>query len=304
MGLLSKIIIISSLFFSNNLYAAERLKLFSCKAEWGALASRIGGDKVEVFIAPPNIYAADIESLAIGHLKESDLFVCAGLGLESKNFPGLLQNSGNEKIKPGTIGFLELLSNMAKLEKDSSSNTNQIQLNPHNITIAARELFLRLVRIDPTNKQYYQNNYEEFSQEWAFAITGWEKKARELRGLPIITQDESFASLANWLGLVVVSQIEQKEGASNSSRRLEDLIKNNLDQPASLIITNSPDKLAASKIISEKTGIKAIILPTGIDKTGKISDLLRLFDHIIASIKAGSEDRARNFQPPQFTPVH
>jgi len=304
MRILSAIYLITGLLFANPSNANDTLKVFACEPEWASITSRIGGDKVEIFTAKKAIYNSNSSPLLIEELKKSDLVICSGAVYEPDWLSSLIKNSTNIKIQSGKIGFLEVSSKIPPLEKPSYFTSNktstklktkkQIQLNPHNITIVAREVFLRLAQINLQDKKYYQKNYEEFSQEWALAMARWEKRAASLRGTPIIAQNESFTYLANWLGLVVVAEIEQEGTVKPSSKHIEELIKNNVAHPSSLIIREIQDDVAASTLLSEKTGITPIVLPITIGENGQIIDLFRLFDNIITILKQVTSERSKN----------
>src|SRR5438105_413706 len=89
---------------------AAALEVFACEPEWAALATELGGDKVEVFSAttarqdPHQIQA---RPALIARLRSADLVVCTGAELEIGWMPMLLRQAANGRVQPGTPGYLE-----------------------------------------------------------------------------------------------------------------------------------------------------------------------------------------------------
>src|SRR5437773_5627849 len=98
---------------------AEALEVFACEPEWAALATELGGDKVEVFSAttarqdPHQIQA---RPALIARLRSADLVVCTGAELEIGWMPALLRQAANARIQPGGHGYFEAAQQVRLLE--------------------------------------------------------------------------------------------------------------------------------------------------------------------------------------------
>ena len=93
--------------------------MFACEPEWGALASELGGDKVNVFVAttaqqdPHQIQA---RPALIARLRSADLVVCTGAELEIGWMPVLLRQAANGRVQPGGPGYFEAAQQVRLLE--------------------------------------------------------------------------------------------------------------------------------------------------------------------------------------------
>src|SRR5436305_3176606 len=112
---------------------AEALEVFACEPEWAALATELGGDKVEVFSAttarqdPHQIQA---RPALIARLRSADLVVCTGAELEIGWMPVLLRQAANGRVQPGTPGYLEAAQYVRLLDKPTRLDRRGGELPP------------------------------------------------------------------------------------------------------------------------------------------------------------------------------
>src|SRR6195256_4070675 len=99
--------------------AGAALNVFACEPEWGALAQELGGDKVSVFFATTALqdpHHIEARPSLIARIRNADLVVCSGSELEIGWLPLLFTQSGNDRIQPGSPGYLEASQFVVKLE--------------------------------------------------------------------------------------------------------------------------------------------------------------------------------------------
>src|ERR1700693_1019247 len=99
--------------------AGAALNVFVCEPEWGALAQELGGDKVSVFSATTSRqdpHRVEARPSLISRIRNADLVICSGSELEIGWMPLLLTQSGNDRIQPGSPGFLEASQFVVNLE--------------------------------------------------------------------------------------------------------------------------------------------------------------------------------------------
>ncbi|MGY8975228.1 MAG: metal ABC transporter solute-binding protein, Zn/Mn family [Alphaproteobacteria bacterium] len=181
------ILLLMKFLLSASSYASDQINIFACEPEWKSLAEEIGGDKVKAITAthakqdPHHIRA---RPSLIAKIRRADLIFCSGAGLEVGWMPILLQKA-NSKVQPGKLGYL-VASNYTPVidipEKVDRSHGDvhpegnpHVHLNPNNILLVAKELNKRLAVIDSINKNYYQENYNNFINKWNKSILLWEK---------------------------------------------------------------------------------------------------------------------------------
>ena len=99
--------------------ASAALKVLACEPEWAALAQELAGDKVSVSSATTALQDAhhiEARPSLIARARNADLVVCTGSELEVGWLPLLLRQSGNERIQPGALGYLEASQLVSRLE--------------------------------------------------------------------------------------------------------------------------------------------------------------------------------------------
>src|SRR6266581_1806197 len=153
-------------FFSGPALCA--VNVFACEPEWAALAQELGGDKVSVFsatTAKQDPHRLEARPSLIARIRSADLVICSGSELEVGWLPLLFTQSGNDRIQPGSPGFIEASQFVVKLEVPKvvdralgdihPSGNPHIHLDPRNIARVAAVLTERLVQLDPANAETY-----------------------------------------------------------------------------------------------------------------------------------------------------
>ncbi len=290
---MNKLIILTLLILSPFSLHAD-LNIFACEPEWAALATELGGDKVDVSSATNALqdphYIQARPSL-ISKVRRADLIVCSGAQLEIGWLPMLLRKGNNPKVIPGTPGFLEASEHVKRLDVTLENDRSQgdvhpqgnphIQTNPHNILLVAEVMAERMVQLDPGNADVYQQKLSDFRQRWSAAITNWEQRAAVLRGKRVIAHHKSWVYLETWLGLIEVATLEAVSGIPPTASHLGSLLERFGDKGADFIIRAPFQNEKASDWLSERTGIPAVLLPLTVGGTEQATDLFKWFDDII-----------------------
>src|SRR5260370_41366315 len=113
--------------------AGAALNVFACEPEWGALAQELGGDRVAVFSATTALqdpHRIEARPSLIARIRNADLVVCSGSELEIGWLPLLLTQSGNDRIQPGSPGFIEASQFVIKLEVPQVSDRALGDIHP------------------------------------------------------------------------------------------------------------------------------------------------------------------------------
>lgn len=290
---MNKLIILTLLILSPFSLHAD-LNIFACEPEWAALATELGGDKVDVSSATNALqdphYIQARPSL-ISKVRRADLIVCSGAQLEIGWLPMLLRKGNNPNVIPGTPGFLEAGQYVKRLDVTLENDRSQgdvhpqgnphIQTNPHNILLVAVVMAERMVQLDPGNADVYQQKLSDFRQRWSAAITNWEQRAAVLRGKRVIAHHKSWVYLETWLGLIEVATLEAVSGIPPTASHLGSLLERFGDKGADFIIRAPFQSEKASNWLSERTGIPAVLLPLTVGGTDQATDLFKWFDDII-----------------------
>ena len=274
--------------------ASAEVRVFACEPEWAAVTEEIGGDLVEAYAATTPFqdphYIQARPSL-IARVRQADLVVCSGAQLEIGWLPALLQKANNPKVMPGARGYLEASSLVLRLDATGKVDRAQgdihplgnphIQTDPRNILAVARGIAALLSEIDKDKTDTYEGILESFIIKWTAAIERWERRAKPLEGMRIITHHKSWVYLERWLQLEEVANLEAIPGLPPTATHLSRLTGRFADGGADVIIRSPYQDAKASEWLSERTGIPQVVMPLTVGGTEGATDLYAWFDDII-----------------------
>jgi zinc/manganese transport system substrate-binding protein len=279
--------------------ADAALKILATTAEWGALATELGGDKVNVYAATTafqDVHRVDAKPSLVARARSADLIVAAGADLEIGWLPVLVQESGNGRIHPGSPGYFEAASVVHLLEVPTSVDRSMgdvhpqgnphLHLDPHNIATVAKALSARLALVDPANAAYYQSRGTDFDSRWQQAITRWETLAAPLKGVPVVVIHRDQAYLCHWLGMHEVAALEPKPGVPPSASYLAALVTQLSAGPPKMILRNAYNDPKAADWLSDHVHVPVVLLPFTVGGTPGAKDLFGLFDDTVNRLLA------------------
>jgi zinc/manganese transport system substrate-binding protein len=281
--------------------AHAALNVFATVPEWGALASEIGGDKVNVYTATNALqdpHHVEARPSLIAKARSADLVVATGAELEIGWLPLILQQSGNPKVQPGTPGYFEATSFVPLLGKPTRLDRSEgdvhpfgdphIQTDPRNIARVAQALGDRLGEIDGANRDFYKQRTTQFLEKWSAAIAKWEKQAAPLKGVRVVVHHKAFTYLIAWLGMTEVAALEPKPGLEPTTAHLSEVLEILQRDPAKMVIRAAYQGDRASEWLRDHTKINVVALPFTVGGTPGAKDLFGLFDDTIARLLKGA----------------
>ena len=279
--------------------AQATVKILATTADWGALATELGGDRVSVYVATTalqDVHRVDAKPSLVARARTADLIIATGAELEIGWLPVLVQESGNPRIQPGAPGYFEAAAQVKLLEIPSSFDRSlgdihpqgnpHLQLDPHNIAVVAKALTERLSLLDSGNAAYYRQRGSDFDVRWAPAIARWEAGAATLKGISVVVMHRDQVYLCHWLGLQEVAAIEPKPGVPPSAGYLGQLVSKLSTSPPKLILLNAYNDAKAANWLSERVHVPIATLPFSVGGTPEAKDLFGLFDDTINRLKA------------------
>jgi zinc/manganese transport system substrate-binding protein len=279
--------------------AHAELRVLATTADWGALATELGGHKVSVYTATSalqDVHQVNAKPSLVARARTADLVVANGADLEVGWLPVLLSESGNPKIRAGTPGYFEAAAYVKLLDASGTadramgdvhpSGNPHIQLDPRNVALVARALTARLAALDAGNAAYYQSRGTEFQARWSQAISRWTGEGAKLRGVPVVAIHSDQRYLLNWLGMVQVATIEPKPGVPPSAGYLAGLVTRLTADKPKMILRNAYNDPKAADWLSGKTGVPVVLLPFSVGGTPEAKDLHGLFDDTLNRLLA------------------
>ncbi len=274
--------------------AAAALNVFACEPEWGALAQELGGDKLSVYSATAALqdpHHIEARPSLIARIRNADLVICSGSELEVGWLPLLLTQSGNDRIQPGSPGFIEASQFVVKLEipkvidralGDIHPGGNpHIHLDPRNIAKVGDVLTARLAEIDHANSGFYQQRADAFGKRWQAAIERWQQQAAPLKGVAVVVYHKDMSYFINWAGMREVGSLEPKPGIPPTPTHLAELVDRMKRNPAKVVVYSPYNNPRAAQFLSEQARIALAPLPFTVGGSDKAKDLFGLFDDTI-----------------------
>lgn len=282
--------------------AQAAIKVLATTADWSALTTELGGDKVNVYTATSplqDVHQVDAKPSLVARARNADLVVANGAELEIGWLPVLLQESGNARIQPGAPGYFEATSALRLVDIPTAVDRSMgdihplgnphAHLDPRNIALVAKALTARLAAVDTANAAYYQARGTDFQTRWAQAMTRWNVQAATLRGVPVVVIHTDQAYLVRWLGLQQLAAIEPKPGVPPSAGYLAQLVGKLSSAPPKMILRNAYNDPKASEWLADKVKAPVVMLPFSVGGTPGAKDLFGLFDDTLSRLQAAAK---------------
>jgi len=279
--------------------AMAALNVFTCEPEWAALAQELGGDKVSVFSATSgqqDPHRIEARPSLLSRMRNADLVICSGSELEIGWLPLLFTQGGNDRVQPGSPGYIEASQYVVKLEVprviDRSlgdihpAGNPHIHLDPRNIAKVAEVVSARLAQIDARNVDAYRARAEDFNKRWQAAIEKWRQQAQPLKGVPIVVYHKDMSYFINWAGMREAGSLEPKPGIPPTPTHLAELVEQMKRNPAKAVVYSPYNNPGAAQFLSQRANIPVVPLPFTVGGTPKAKDLFGLFDDTIERLLA------------------
>jgi zinc/manganese transport system substrate-binding protein len=255
----------------------------------------LGKDKITVTtLVRPNQDPHQIEAKPsmILSARKADIIMYNGLDLEIGYLPVLIESSRNPKIQPGKPGNFDCSRFVAAIEKPVAVDRSlgdvhpmgnpHYHLSPRNIRNVAEGIARALSELDPDNAAFYKSNGDLFKARLDEMQKVWSQKP--LKGKKFIGYHKFFEYLANEYGFELVGYIEAKPGIPPSANHMESLIGLARRTKLNGILSTAYQTTKATSFLSEKTGVKVIVVPHEVGSTPGARDWFNLMDQVFAAL--------------------
>ena len=294
----NKIIIILTVincFFS--IADAGTIKVVTTTTDTKSIAEFIGGDKISataIATGYQNPHFVDPKPSYIINLTHADLFVTVGLDLETGWSPQLLTSSRNTKIQKGSPGYVDASVGVSLMQVPASANRGEGDIhifgNPHywldpiNGKMIARNICDGLIRIDDTNKLFYEKNLKSFNDKIDSKLKEWQIKMQPFKGAKIIAYHNEWCYFENRFGLHIVDFMEPKPGIPPSPSQLVKVINEVKANNIKVIISSPYFTTSSSDVVSKQTGVKTLSIATSVGAFDGINNYFDLFDYDVSQL--------------------
>jgi len=281
------------------------VKVVTTLQDLASIADAVGGDRVDTFALVKGYqdpHFVDAKPSFILKLSRADLLVAAGLELEIGYLPPLLDQSRNDKIHPGSAGYLDDSSGCEILNRPVQQVTRAMgdvhpYGNPHywtdpeNGRVIARSIAAKLTELDPAGREAYASHLADFEKKLTEKEKEWGAKMAPYAGAKIVTFHDSWPNFARRYGLVVAGHIEPKPGIPPTPSHTLEIINLITSDKIPVIVVEPYFDLKTPKFIGEKTGAVVLSFYPSVGGLPDIKDYFGLFDHDIDAFVAAMKGK-------------
>jgi zinc/manganese transport system substrate-binding protein len=164
---------------------AKTVKVVASLPNLGAIASAVGGDRIELTViasGTQDAHFVDPKPSYMVKLRAADLLLVNGLDLEIGWIPPLTQGARNNRILAGAPGYVDASTGIAVVEVPSSLSRSEGDVhpygNPHYLTdplnaeTVAGTIAAALAKADPAGAAAYEENRKAFVARLHEALFG------------------------------------------------------------------------------------------------------------------------------------
>jgi ABC-type Zn uptake system ZnuABC Zn-binding protein ZnuA len=273
--------------------AQSKLTVVTTTEDLAAIGREIGGDRISIEPIARGYqdpHFVEAKPSFILRLQKADLLVLVGRELEMGWLPPLVQQSRNRKVQVGSSGYLDASLKARILDIPQGQITRAMGdvhplgnphywLDPENGRVIARAIASKLSELQPNDRAYFEQRFNDFSNRLTDAQTRWQGQLAPYKGLKVVTYHRSYTNFADRFGLDVIGYVEPRPGIPPTPQHTLDLINEMKRQNVKLVLVEPYFDLKTPNSIGRQTGAEVIVLPPSVGGTKEITDYFKLFDY-------------------------
>jgi len=289
--------LLASLVLASGAGAADKMVVVASIPDLADMARRIGGDLVDVSsiaTGVEDIHAVPMKPSFVVMLNRADVVVVLGLQAEHAFMPALIDASRNQKIIPGSPGYIDGSTYVIPLEVatvlDRAQGEQHPMGNPHfNLDPVmgkdiARAIADGFTRNDPSHADVYKKNLDAYEAVLDENIARWEKEAAPLKGVKIVSYHPDLIYFAERFGMEAVGTIELKAGVGPTPRHVQELEEQMKREGVRLVIRERHFPAGLAETIAEQTGARAVELPVMVGGVPEAKDYVSFIDYNVKTM--------------------
>lgn len=224
-------------------------------------ASAIGKDKIDITTIIPNgTEPHDFEPTTkdLKVLSSADVFVYNGLGMESWK-DKVINSSNNKKLVTvdASKGITPIKNTSADEIKEHGQYDPHAWISLKNAKIQSKNIKDALVKADPSNKDFYEKNYRDFSKQLDDLYDEYGTKFSNVKNKDFVTGHAAFAYLCRDFGLKQNSVEGVFAEGEPSSQKLAQLVNYCKQNNIKTIFVEDMVSPKVSNTLAKEVGAKA-----------------------------------------------
>src|SRR5262249_13233249 len=183
--------------------------------------------------------------------------------------PPLLDQSRNDKIRPGGPGYLDASAGCEILGRPTQQVTRAMGdvhpygnphywTDPNNGRVIARPIAAKLSQVDPSGASVYQKNLAAFEAKLTEKQKEWDGKMAPYAGTKIVTFHDSWPNFAKHFKLDIAGHVEPKPGIPPTPSHTLEIINLMTAQKVPVVLVEPYFDLKTPKYIAAQTGAAVV----------------------------------------------
>ena len=208
----------------------------------------IGGDKVKVTsLIADNVepHDVDLKPRDFEKLTKSELFIYNGLGMED------WLEQVKEQISEDKIKYVDTSENGNPIKTDGKTDPHQ-WLSLKEAINQCNNIKNALEEVDPKNKTYYEENYENVKTDFEELYNEYLPKFQSLEHKNFVTSHEAFGYLCRDFGLEQQALNDLFGEGELTAKKIEDLVKYCNDNGVTTIFSEEEDSQKEANTLAKE----------------------------------------------------
>jgi zinc/manganese transport system substrate-binding protein len=290
--------------------ARATVRIVTSLQDLASIADSVGGKRVETFALAKGYqdpHFVEPKPSFVLKLSRADLLIVAGLELEIGYLPPLIDQSRNQKIRPGGPGYLDASAGCEVLERPTGTVTRAMGdvhpfgnphywLEPDNGRLIARAIAEKLTRLDPAGAAEYRANLASFEAKLTEGENRWNAALGPYAGTEVVTYHNSWPNFLKHFKLVAAGYVEPKPGIPPSPSHIVELINMMIDKKIPVILIEPYFDQKTPKAVADRTGATLVTFIPSVGGVPEAKDYVALFDYDV-KLLAGALDAKKGARP-------
>ena len=275
--------------------AFANIQVDTTYAALGEITKKVGGENVDVVVLASSKYDPHFitpKPSLLAKLRNADLLIINGGGLEIGWLPPLLRSANNPEIQSGAKGFLDISHYVTLIDKPTSVSRGfgdihaegnpHYMTDPHYVPTIAKVIAKKLSMVDEANADKYGANLDKFLKEWDVYLKDLDAKMLTCKDKKVVQYHELFNYFLNEYGIKSYGNLEPLPGISPSSKHTLEIIDTMNKNGVKTIIQDVYHEKKTAQFIASKTKAEVVVIPHDLHAV-ESADTLENFYNTIAN---------------------
>jgi ABC-type Zn uptake system ZnuABC Zn-binding protein ZnuA len=250
--------------------AQHKLRIVTTSADLKSLVEAVGGARVDVeSLAAPehDPHTIELKPAQLARVRGAALLI--RVGLDHEPWLAKVRLPESVSVVDASRGVQLIKTQTPRLRVERSAHVHAFGnthywLDPENaipMTAAIRD---SLVKLSPSDAQFFETNRTAFIDALAQKIEGWKKMLAPFRGVKMVVMHDTWPYFAERFGLQIVAAAEPRPGVPPSPAELATLLQRMRESGVKILITDPHSNPSLVRQIAANSGAHAVTLfPSG-----------------------------------------